>query len=63
MTEKLTLTLREVAELTGLSLAEVERAVRAGELRARQVSSSTRLNRRVLRADIDKWLDSLPDAS
>lgn len=61
MTEKLTLTIAEVAELTGLGRNRVEAAIIKGELPAIFVGPSNRY-RRVLRADIEPWLRSFPAA-
>lgn len=63
MTNTLTLSLRETAELTGFSLNTIEAAVQRGELKARQAPGVERKSRRILRKDIDTWLDSLPEAS
>jgi excisionase family DNA binding protein len=57
----LTLTLRETAELTGFSLRVIEAAIVRGDLRARKAPGNER-TRRILRSDIDVWLESLPDA-
>lgn len=61
MTDKLTLTIAEVAELTGIGRDVVQAAVVRGDLPAKFVGPNHRY-RRVLRKDIDGWLDSLPDA-
>lgn len=61
MTEKLTLTIAEVAKLTGLGRHAVEAAIIKGDLPAIVVGPSNRY-RRVLRADIDPWLRSFPAA-
>jgi excisionase family DNA binding protein len=52
--ERLLLTVSEVAEATGLSSNAVYRAIAAGELRA----SKLRRRLRVQRADLDAWIDS-----
>jgi hypothetical protein len=59
MTEKLTLTVREVHELTGVPIGKIENDIRLGRLNARDVSTSSRPNRRILRSDIQPWLESL----
>jgi excisionase family DNA binding protein len=61
MTEKLTLTVQEVADLTGLGRDVVLGAIVRGELPAKLVGPSGRY-RRILRKDLDPWLDSLPEA-
>jgi excisionase family DNA binding protein len=57
----LTLTIAEVAELTGLGRNVIEAAIVKGELRAKFVGPSSRY-RRILREDIEPWLRSFPDA-
>jgi excisionase family DNA binding protein len=52
--ERLLLTVSEVAEATGLSSNAVYRAIAAGELRA----SKLRRRLRVQAADLDAWIDS-----
>lgn len=59
----LTLSLRETAELTGFSLNIIESAVQRGDLKARQAPGVERKSRRILRKDIEAWLDQLPEAS
>lgn len=59
MTEKLTLTIQEVADLTGLSRDFVQGAIVRGELPAKMVGQRTR---RILREDLGPWLRSLQDA-
>jgi excisionase family DNA binding protein len=61
MSEKLTLTIAEVAELSGLGRNRVVAAINKGELPAIFVGPSNRY-RRVLRADIEPWLRSFPAA-
>jgi excisionase family DNA binding protein len=51
--ERLLLTVSEVAEATGLSSNAVYRAIAAGELRA----SKLRRRLRVQRADLEAWID------
>jgi excisionase family DNA binding protein len=63
MTNTLTLSLREAAELTGYSLNIIEAAVQRGDLKARQAPGIERKNRRILRKDLEAWLDQLPEAS
>jgi len=48
---------KEAADLTGLSLSEIKRAIGAGELRPKA------RGRRILipYADLIRWADSLPD--
>lgn len=60
MTEKLTLTIQEVADLTGLGRDAIQGAIIRGELPAKLVGQRTR---RILREDIGPWLRTLPDAS
>jgi excisionase family DNA binding protein len=52
--ERLLLTVSEVAEATGLSSNAVYRAIAAGELRA----SKLRRRLRVQRVDLEAWIDS-----
>jgi excisionase family DNA binding protein len=52
--ERLLLTVSEVAEATGLSSNAVYRAIAAGELRA----SKLRRRLRVQATDLDAWIDS-----
>lgn len=61
MTNTLTLTIREAAELTGFSLRVIESAVVRGDLRARKAPGNER-TRRILRSDLELWLHDLPDA-
>jgi excisionase family DNA binding protein len=52
--ERLLLTVSEVAEATGLSSNAVYRAIAAGELRA----SKLRRRLRIQAADLDAWIDA-----
>lgn len=61
MTEKLTLTIQEVADLAGVGRDIVQGAIVRGELPAIFVGPSSRY-RRVLRADVEPWLRSFPAA-
>jgi excisionase family DNA binding protein len=59
--EKLTLTIAEAARLSGWPLDVVNGAVATGQLRAKVAPGRVR-NRRILRADLDKWLEGMEDA-
>lgn len=61
VTEKLTLTVAEVSALAGVSVAQVQAAIARGDLPAKYVGDGRRF-RRVLRKDVEPWLDSLPQA-
>ncbi|HSD01112.1 MAG TPA: helix-turn-helix domain-containing protein [Gaiellales bacterium] len=55
-TRRFLLTRPEVADLVGLSVASVDRAIRAGDLVALRIGPGRRLVR-VRRSDILKWID------
>lgn len=61
MTEKLTLTVQEVADLAGVGRDVVLGAIVRGDLPAIFVGPSNRY-RRVMRADVEPWLRSFPAA-
>lgn len=61
MPNTLTLTVQEVAHLTGLGRDVVLGAIVRGDLPAKLVGPSGRY-RRILRKDVEPWLDTLPDA-
>ena len=57
MTEPLSYTVADAASVTGLSQTFIRRAIWAGELKAKH--ANTRVI--VRRADLEAWLDGLPD--
>jgi excisionase family DNA binding protein len=61
MSEKLTLSIAEVSDLTGIGRDQITAAIVRGELPAKAIGPGQRY-KRVLRKDIEPWLDSLPEA-
>jgi excisionase family DNA binding protein len=59
LTEKLTLSIAEVSELSGVCRSNIYLAVSAGKLRAIKRGRSTLIRQ----ADLRDWIDSLPDYS
>jgi excisionase family DNA binding protein len=60
-TTRLTLTAREVADLSGFSLAVVQAAVARGDLKAIKPSPESRYSR-IRRQDVDAWLAGMCEA-
>jgi excisionase family DNA binding protein len=56
---KLAYTLRTAAEAVGCSWKHLERAINAGELRAKRDGRIYRITAK----DLQAWLDGLPDAA
>lgn len=56
---RIAVTQQEAAEMVGLSLTTIKRAVRAGELPAKRRGSRTT---RISVAALEAWFDGLPDA-
>lgn len=54
---KLAFDLNEAAESVGVGKSTIVTAVRDGKLRVRAINSTVI----VLRSDLEKWLDGLPD--
>lgn len=66
MTERLAFTLQDAADATGLSKSHFDRAIRAGQLRAKR-SNKTKDGEGtgrllILAADLRAYLDALADA-
>lgn len=62
---KLSYSVKEAAEATGLSASHIDRAVRSGDLRIRRTKKTddggVAGNRVILVADLQAYLDALPE--
>lgn len=60
-TDTLSYTIPHAARLSGFPLSVLTAAVACGNLRAKKATPTARY-RRILRSDLDAWLQALPDA-
>ena len=61
MTDTILLTPLEAGRISGLGLKAINAAIASGDLRAK-LKPPTNRYRLVLRSDLEKYLESLPDA-
>lgn len=62
-TEKLAYSMASAAAAADVSTKTLQRAIRSGDLRAKTVRGRGQgQNVRILRADLEAWLEGLPDA-